>query len=305
MILGIKPTVDYAFKYFLGREPTKPILINVIDSVLDPAPDGRIDGLDLLNPFNPKASMDDKLSILDIKARDHAGRQFNVEMQVLATASYKKRILYYSCKFHPQQLPQGADYAELKPTISISFIDDVLFPDVDGYHHHFQLLEKTHHFPLTGDVEFHILELPKFMKTAGELRSDLDVWLYFLRNAEKMDTEALPLALQSQPLVVRAVEELKVLTQDDLERERYEARLKAQMDHISFMNELKRMREQVEDLQQGLRQGRAEGEIIGAIHAYEQLLNRPQTPVDKLTGLAMENLASLAEQLRIEVVNRN
>jgi hypothetical protein len=33
--------------------------------------------------------------------------------------------------------------------------------------------------------EFHILELPKFGKSVAELASSLDVWLYFLRHAEK------------------------------------------------------------------------------------------------------------------------
>ncbi len=37
MILDIDPKVDYAFKYLLGRDATRPILINVIESVLDPA----------------------------------------------------------------------------------------------------------------------------------------------------------------------------------------------------------------------------------------------------------------------------
>jgi PD-(D/E)XK nuclease family transposase len=65
-----------------------------------------------------------------------------------------------------------------------------------------------HHFPLTDDLEFHILELPKFTKSAGALTSGLDIWLYFLRHAEMMDTEAVPAALQ-QPFVLRALEELR------------------------------------------------------------------------------------------------
>ena len=54
-----------------------------------------------------------------------------------------------------------------------------------------------------------------------------------------MDTEVLPKALQQRPLVVRAVEELKVFTQDEIERERYEARQKAQLDHNAFVREMK------------------------------------------------------------------
>jgi predicted transposase/invertase (TIGR01784 family) len=85
MILNVDPTVDYAFKYVFGRESTVPILADLLDGVLDTPPEHRILDLELLNPFNPKEALDDKLSILDIKARDHSGRQFNVEMQMLSS----------------------------------------------------------------------------------------------------------------------------------------------------------------------------------------------------------------------------
>jgi hypothetical protein len=71
----------------------------------------------------------------------------------------------------------------LKPTVSISFLDHVLFPQVADYHLRFRLLETTHRFPFTADLEFHLLELPKFKKSAEELSSGLDSWLYFLRHA--------------------------------------------------------------------------------------------------------------------------
>src|SRR5256714_9602360 len=153
MILGINPTVDYAFKHLLGREATRPILMNVVDSVLQPAPGHHISDLELLNPFNSKETLDDKLSILDIKARDQSGRQFNIEMQMLAHRYYEKRVLYYGCKLHQQQLHEGEDYLTLKPTISISFLDHVLFPQVADYHLRFRLLEEAHSFPLTDDLE--------------------------------------------------------------------------------------------------------------------------------------------------------
>src|SRR5437016_14486200 len=128
MILGIDPKVDYAFKHLLGREATRPILINVLESVLQPSAGHHIQDIELLNPFNPKEGLDDKLSILDIKARDQNGRHFNIEMQMLAFRAYRKRILYYFCKFHQQQLQEGSAYSDLKPTISISFLNHILFP---------------------------------------------------------------------------------------------------------------------------------------------------------------------------------
>ena len=179
MLLEIDPKVDYAFKHLFGRPATRPLLIDVIDKVLNPAPGYHIRDIDLLNPFNPKEALDDKLSILDIKARDQSGRQFNVEMQMLAHRHYDKRILYYCARLHQQQLHEGQDYRELKPTISISFLDHVLFPQVPEYQLRFRLLEEKHHFPLSQDIEFHILELPKFTKSATELSSGRRLALLF------------------------------------------------------------------------------------------------------------------------------
>src|SRR6266404_134471 len=304
MILGIDPTVDYAFKHLLGRESTRPILISVLDSVLNPAPGLHIQDLELLNPFNPKETLDDKLSILDIKARDQSGRQFNIEMQMLARRDYQKRILYYGCKLHQQQLHEGEDYRKLKPTISISFLNHVLFPQAADYHLRFRLLEEAHSFPFTDDLEVHTLELPKFEKSATELETDLDISLYFLRHAGKMDTDALPAALQQHPLARRALEELKMFTQADHERERYEARRKAQLDYntglkVARMEGVEEGREQGRE--QGRQEGRMEGEkagVIRLIHLCERLLNQTETQTEQLAGLSLEALSRLADDLQ-------
>ncbi len=100
MPLNVDPKVDYAFKHLFGRDATRPLLIDVLQSVPDPPPGHAIQDLDLLNPFNPKEALDDKLSVLGIKARDQSGRQFNIEMQMLAVPYYEKRILYYWARLH-------------------------------------------------------------------------------------------------------------------------------------------------------------------------------------------------------------
>jgi hypothetical protein len=121
----------------------------------------------------------------------------------------------------------------------------------------------------------------------AELASGLDIWFYFLRHAEMMETEALPAAL-NQPLVLRALEELKVLAQTDLERERYEARRKAQLDYNTGMK--------VAHLE-----GQKKGEKIGVIQLCERLLKRPETPTEKLAALSIEDLTRLADELQGQV----
>ena len=74
MIPRIDPKVDYAFKHVFGREENTPLLIHLLHAVLQPPSQQQITALELLNPFNDKDALDDKLSILDIKARDASGR---------------------------------------------------------------------------------------------------------------------------------------------------------------------------------------------------------------------------------------
>jgi flagellar biosynthesis/type III secretory pathway protein FliH len=132
----------------------------------------------------------------------------------------------------------------------------------------------------------------------------LDAWLYFLRYAEKIDTAALPAELR-QPSIMRAVEELTMLTQSDIERERYESRRKAQMDHISAINAA-RVQGELAGREKGEQIGREKGEQIGreigVIHLCQSLLNQPITPKDKLQALSLDDLTRLAGELRKQVV---
>jgi hypothetical protein len=256
-------------------------------------------------------------------------------MQILTFRYYEKRILYYWAKLHQQQFHEGQDYLELKPTLSISFLDHVLFPEVQDHHLRFRLVETAHRFPFSEDLELHLLELPKFRKTAGQFSAALDLWLYFLRHAENMDIGVLSRALQrppeppaleelalsadedpvdtasflvalqqhpqQQPLVLRALEELMKLAQTDAERERYEARRKAQLDYNTGLK-VARMEGREEGRQEGRSEGRAEGEIIGRIHLCERLLKRPVTATEQLLSRSLEELTQLADDLQGQVL---
>jgi predicted transposase/invertase (TIGR01784 family) len=136
-------------------------------------------------------------------------------------------------------------------------------------------------------LEIHTLELPKFTKSATELVTDLDIWLYFFRHAEKMDTEALPAAIQNHPWARRAIEELKMLTQTDVDRERYEARRKAQLDYNTGLKVARQ-----EGLEEGLQK-----EKIRLIHLLERSLQRSETPAEQLAKRSLDELSQLLDQL--------
>jgi hypothetical protein len=91
------------------------------------------------------------------------------------------------------------------------------------------------------------------------------------------------------------VEELIVLAQTDLERERYEARRKAQLDYNTGLK-VARM--------EGWEEGRSHGEKIGRINLCERLLDRPETSAEQLGRLTLEELSRLLEQLQAEAFSQ-
>jgi predicted transposase/invertase (TIGR01784 family) len=78
-----------------GSEAWADLTVALINAVLEASAAHRVVDVELLNPYSEKMTLDDKLSILDIKARDQAGWLFNVEMQMLALAALAPRLLYY------------------------------------------------------------------------------------------------------------------------------------------------------------------------------------------------------------------
>ncbi len=67
----ISPTVDCIFKAILGAEENKNLLIDFLNSVL--APQSPISDVEILNPYNEREFYKDKLTIVDIKAKDENG----------------------------------------------------------------------------------------------------------------------------------------------------------------------------------------------------------------------------------------
>lgn len=80
MSLGIQPTVDFVFKKVFGSPENLPVLIGLLNAILQR--EEPIVYVELLNPFSYQEFADDKLVVLDIRARDSTGRWLNIEMQV-------------------------------------------------------------------------------------------------------------------------------------------------------------------------------------------------------------------------------
>ena len=220
MIPEIDPKIDLAFKWLFGREKNIPLLIDLLNAVLKPLHTfEEIISLELLNPFSEQDSLDDKLSIVDVKARDCTGRLFDVEMQLLFERSLKERLLFYWAELHQQQLHSGDTYKQVRQTITICLCNFIIYPQTDDYCLPFELCNRKNDLLFSSDILLVVLELPKFNLAAEKISNQLEAWLYFFRHAHHLDSEDLPKPL-SNTKIQEAIEELIMLSQDDLEREK-------------------------------------------------------------------------------------
>ncbi|HZU35871.1 MAG TPA: Rpn family recombination-promoting nuclease/putative transposase, partial [Gemmataceae bacterium] len=196
---------------------------------------------------------------------------------------------YYWAKLHQGHLTEGQDYAELRPTVSIVFVNEPLFPELPHWHSIFELRERQTGTIFSDQLQLHVVEIPKFSLSAQELRTPLEAWIYFLKHSVELDTDRLPPALHG-PSYEQALKQMTQMTQSELERERYESRLKAQRDFAAAVQEARN-------------KGLVEG-LIREIHLCQRLLGQPLTPSDALRALSMSAVEQLAKALEEQVAHR-
>lgn len=294
--MSLNPRVDFAFKKLFGSEENKPSLLALINAILPE--EEHLTEITLMNPFNDKAYSQDKLSILDIKAFDRRGKQYNIEMQVTDEVHYSQRALYYWSKLYASQLKAGDDYDILRKTISIHVLNFNCFLNEPDYHNVFHLLNAKSHRRDFEDMELHFIELEKFQKDFGELETRLDHWTSFLTTADRYEPEDMPAVLKNDPEIGPALEALEHLYLTAEEREIYEARLKWLRDERSAIKsaEKKALKKGIEKgMQQGIEKGRT-AEKLAIAH---NLLKAGLLPsiIAESTGLPLKQIEKLQQTI--------
>ncbi len=149
----LSPRIDIVFKKLFGVEENKDLLISLINSIV--SKEDQVADIILLNPYNVQNFKQDKLSILDIKAKGLDGKRFNIEIQISDEADYDKRALYYWAKLYSEQLKTGQDYAFLAKAIGIHILNFTSIPQARNYHNVFHITEKENGFAYFKDLELH------------------------------------------------------------------------------------------------------------------------------------------------------
>jgi len=227
----IDPKVDYAFKRLFGAEENRDLLMHFLNAVL--APTQPITAIELLNPSNDREALSDKMTILDVKARDRGGAIYQLEVQLYLIHSLAERIIYSWADTFTQQLLRGEGYEATRPTISIWILAGALFSHLELPHLEVETRIRGTQQCLSRHFSVHILQLEKLILDSEHL-DDKQRWLYFLKKAGEW--EDLPEFMQTPPLR-KAMDVLKEMARRQENYWEYAARRDALREYWTFVGE--------------------------------------------------------------------
>jgi predicted transposase/invertase (TIGR01784 family) len=177
---------DIAFRKIFGNEKKKEVLISFLNAVLDFENKHKITDVTIINPYQLPKFRDGKATIIDVKARDQSGREFIVEMQVADAVGFSKRVLYYTSQGYISQIERGEFYDKLNPTIFIGILDFSISKNQKYLSRH-RILDVETGERIMEDMEFNFIELPKFNIGRKDLKTLVEKWVFFIKEAETLE----------------------------------------------------------------------------------------------------------------------
>ena len=292
MPIGIIPLVDYAFKMLLGNQHHPRVTIHFLNSVL--AGKHRITQIEFINPIQLKRSADDKLCILDIMAIDEFGRRLNIEVQIVMPAGMSQRLVYYVSRAYADQLQEGQNYFELRPSICICVLAGQLFATPPALHLDFRLRDDQHSITLNDELQIHLLQLNHLQVNEETVydASPVERWAWFLRMADSLTSEEVARLFPDEEFS-EAAEVLEMIAQNPQHLDEYNARLKAQRDE-----EARILFAQQQGVATGIDIGVERGVLIGRITLLLELLKFPAFSDQQFAHCSTEELRHTAAELQ-------
>lgn len=217
---AIDPKIDCVFKALLGSDENRNLLIHFLNTFLAQELSEPLVWVDILNPYNDKEFLSDKLSIVDVKAKDHHEQLYQIEIQLSSYGHLPSRIVYNWADIYSQQLKSGQDYSQLKPTYSIWLLaENLLIEDTDYTHHYTLRDDQGRRFHQHGGIW--LLELNKF--NASHIDSEEQRWLKFFKEGEQLNDTALP-DWMTTPEMKQAMNTLSTFSEKEVQYHQYQAR---------------------------------------------------------------------------------
>ena len=270
---------------FVGNEEiTKGLLSSIIQK--------EISNIELDNKtILEKDLLEDKVGILDIRAKIENKINCNIEMQIVDRKNIEKRILYYWSKLYSMNLNAGKDYESLEKVIVILITDyeiDTL-KEIERYETKWNIREEEYQkVILTEVMEFYIIELPKYERYKERTKNkELNRWIKFIKEPEVVE-------MGDNKEIKKAKEVLEEISKDERERYLAELREKYIMDQkaIEDAGYDKGLKDGMsQGMSFGISQGRKERNIEIAKNLLK--LNLSIEQIIEATGLTKEEIEKI------------
>ncbi len=288
------PKTDFVFKRIFGTEPNKHLLVELLNSLLELEGEQRIADLTYLSPEQKIPVAELKLSIVDVKCRDLAGREYVVEMQILNVEAFEKRVVYNVSKAYVMQIHSGDHYLDLSDVVGVTLCDFELWPSPPQpggpsvpMLSRWRMQEQNHGALALSQVQYVFLELPKYTQGAAA-KTTVERWAHFFRVAENL--EVIPPELDAEPFR-SALEQARTARFTPAEWDAYDRAKVAEQDARGAISLAERVGET-----RGRQQGLAEGHTRGLTEGHTRGLAEGHT-----RGLAEGHTRGLTAGLRRSV----
>ena len=248
--------VDWSFKKIFGTEVNKDILIEFLKVIF---PQYAISDITYVPTEQLGIMEDDRKAIFDVLCRTVDGKTFLVEMQRGYQKHFFERALFYT-SFPIMKQGKKALAEEARGNRPWDFsLDGVFFlgilnfkyEDDEMTEHRYRLMEATSKKLMTDKLEFVFVEVEKFDKGEDELETDLDKWLYLLKNMSNLLGR--PERLRDR-IFTKLFDVAELAQLDDEDRINY---IKAMNTERDTYNQIEYARES------GREEGREEGHKVG------------------------------------------
>lgn len=182
----INPFTDCGFKKIFGEEASKHLLKDFLNALLPAS--SQIAELNFKNNEQLGSGEIDRRAIFDIYCENQNGEKFIVELQKAKQNYFKDRTVYYSTFPIQEQAEKGEWNFKLQAVFCVgildfTFDDYTTEPEKSQVLHQIQLKDQNNKI-FYDKLTYIYLEMPNFRKTEDQLESQLDKWLYFIKNLE-------------------------------------------------------------------------------------------------------------------------
>ena len=234
----LPPTEDGIFKTLLTHPDYKPVLIDLISTVIGiPVLTAEVKNNEL-----PLKDTREKQERLDVNCILDGGRQANIEMQTEAMEkdtkatghkNIKARCIFNLCDLHSSQEGKGISYKDLMQSYQITFANYTILTDRPNFINRFSFRDKEG-TELHDSVCIVFIELTKLKDSTNKPVSDLtpqEMWALFFANADEPKYKPLIDEIASKKGEIKMANELlQSISQNEDERFRYLSRKKFRMD---------------------------------------------------------------------------